>query len=190
MMRSSAYPAHRATPRFVPEQSGLSFEEVALPHLDAAYTLARYLLRDEDQAQDAVQESYLRALRHFAGFRGDNARAWLLTIVRHCCSSMRTKGRRDAGHVEFDEREHSNAMETSTPELHLVRTERTTSIQRALDALSPNDREVLILREVQGLSYDEIARSLGTPIGTVMSRLSRARRRMQALLPQESRDAG
>jgi RNA polymerase sigma-70 factor (ECF subfamily) len=176
--------------RSVPEQTRESFEEVALPHLDAAYTLARYLLRSEDEAQDAVQESYLRALRHFAGFRGDNARAWLLTIVRHCCATMRSRGRRDSAHVEFDEHQHSEHVETNTPELFLVRSESSSSIRRALDALSTNDREVLILREVHGLSYEEIARSLGAPIGTVMSRLSRARRRMQALLPQESRDAG
>lgn len=173
----------------MPEHTAQSFEEVALPHLDAAYTLARYLLRNEDDAQDAVQEAYLRAVRHFAGFRGDNARAWLLTIVRHCCATMRSRGRREAAHVEFDEHQHSEHVEAATPELFLVRSESSTSIQRALETLSSNDREVLILREVQGLSYEEIARSLGAPIGTVMSRLSRARRRMQALLPQESRDA-
>lgn len=180
---------NHAIPRSVPESTSQSFEQVALPHLDAAYTLARYLLRNDDDAQDAVQESYLRALRHFAGYRGDNARAWLLTIVRHCCATIRGRGRRDAAHIEFDEHQHSEHIETASPELFLVRSERTTSIQRALAALPSNDREVLILREVQGLSYDEIARSLGVPIGTVMSRLSRARRRMQALLPQESRDA-
>jgi RNA polymerase sigma-70 factor (ECF subfamily) len=165
------------------------FEQVVLPHLDAAYTLARYLLRDEQAAQDAVQESFLRALRHFAGYRGENARAWLLTIVRHCCATARTRGRREAAFVEFDERHHSEHVESATPELYLVRSDASEAFHRALDALSARDREVLILREVEGLSYEEIALSIGAPIGTVMSRLSRARKRMQAVVHRESRDA-
>jgi len=160
-----------------------------LPHLDAAYTLARYLLRDEDAAQDAVQESFLRALRHFAGYRGENARAWLLTIVRHCCATTRTRGRRERTFVEFDERQHSDQVETVTPELLLVRSDASDSFHRALNSLSTHDREVLVLREVEDLSYEEIALSIGAPIGTVMSRLSRARKRMQALVQRESRDA-
>jgi RNA polymerase sigma-70 factor (ECF subfamily) len=160
-----------------------------LPHLDAAYTLAHYLLRDEQAAQDAVQEAFLRALRHFSGFRGENARAWLLTIVRHCCATARTRRRREAAFVEFDERHHSEHVELATPELHLVRADASDTFRRALDSLSPADREVLILREVEDLSYEEIALAIGAPIGTVMSRLSRARKRMQALVPRESRDA-
>ena len=189
MRGSSDEPARRAHPRFVPHHTRQSFEEVALPHLDAAYTLARYLLRNADEAQDAVQESYLRALRHFAGYRGDHARAWLLTIVRHCCATMRSRGRRDADFVEFDERLHSEQVAAATPELFLVRSDASDAVHRALGALSQNDREVLMLREVEGLSYREIARVIGTPAGTVMSRLSRARRRMQSLLQPESRDA-
>jgi RNA polymerase sigma-70 factor (ECF subfamily) len=166
-----------------------SFEQVVLPHLDAAYTLARYLLRDEQSAQDAVQESFLRALRHFSGYRGESARAWLLTIVRHCCATARSRRRREGTFVEFDEREHSEHVESATPELHLVRSDASDTFRRALDSLSPNDREVLILREVEDLSYEEIALSIGAPIGTVMSRLSRARKRMQASVHRESRDA-
>jgi RNA polymerase sigma-70 factor (ECF subfamily) len=173
----------------VPELPRESFETVVLPHLDAAYTLARYLLRDEAAAEDAVQESFLRALRHFSGYRGANARAWLLTIVRHCCSTMRSRRRREADFVEFDERQHSEQIESMTPELHLVRATATNEFQRALDSLSTNDREVLILREVEDLSYEEIALAIGAPIGTVMSRLSRARKRMQAFVIRESRDA-
>lgn len=160
-----------------------------LPHLDAAYTLARYLLRSEDAAQDAVQEAFLRAVRHFDGYRGENARAWLLTIVRHCCASARTRGKREREFVEFDERHHSAHIESATPELHLVRADSSDSFHRALDSLSANDREVLILREVEDLSYGEIALTIGAPIGTVMSRLARARKRMQALVHRESRDA-
>lgn len=181
-------PAH-LTPRLVPEHTRESFEGVVLPHLDAAYTLARYLLRDEQSAQDAVQESFLRALRHFSGYRGENARAWLLTIVRHCCATARTRRRREGAFVEFDERQHSEHVESSTPELHLVRSDASDTFHRALDSLSPHDREVLILREVEDLSYEEIAMAIGAPIGTVMSRLSRARKRMQALVLRESRDA-
>ena len=161
-----------------------------VPHLDAAYTLARYLLRDEDAAQDAVQESFLRALRHFSGYRGENARAWLLTIVRHACATARARGRREATFVEFDERQHSEHHEAATPELFLVRSDASETFHRALETLSVNDREVLILREVEDLSYEDIALAIGAPIGTVMSRLSRARKRMQALVPRESRDVG
>jgi RNA polymerase sigma-70 factor (ECF subfamily) len=173
----------------VPDLTSASFEEVMLPHLDAAYTLARYLLRSEDAAQDAVQDAFLRAVRHFDGYRGDNARAWLLTIVRHCCATARTRGKRDGDLVEFDERHHSGHIESATPELHLVRSDAAESFRRALDTLSSNDREVLILREVDDLSYEEIALTIGAPIGTVMSRLARARKRMQALVHRESRDA-
>ena len=176
-------------PRLVPDHTRESFEEVVLPHLDAAYTLARYLLRDEDAAQDAVQESFLRALRHFGGYRGENARAWILTIVRHCCATARTRGRREFAFVEFDERQHSDHLEAATPELQLVRSDASDAFRRALDSLSAHDREVLILREVEDLSYEEIALSIGAPIGTVMSRLSRARKRVQALVHRESRDA-
>jgi RNA polymerase sigma-70 factor (ECF subfamily) len=174
----------------VAEHAGDSFEEALLPHLDAAYTLARYLLRDEQAAQDAVQESFLRALRHFSGYRGENARAWLLTIVRHCCATARTRRRREDAFVEFDERQHSEHIASATPDLHLVRSDASDAFYRALDSLSPHDREVLILREVESLSYEEIALAIGAPIGTVMSRLSRARKRMQTLILRESRDAG
>jgi RNA polymerase sigma-70 factor (ECF subfamily) len=160
-----------------------------MPHLDAAYTLARYLLRSEDAAQDAVQDAFLRAVRHFDGYRGGNARAWLLTIVRHCCVTARKRGQRENAFVEFDERQHSSRIDFSTPELHLVHSETRESFRSALDALSANDREVLILREVEDLTYEEIGLIIGAPIGTVMSRLSRARKRMQALVHRESRDA-
>ncbi len=177
------------TTGFVPDHSRESFEQVMLPHLDAAYTLARYLLRNDDAAQDAVQEAYLRAVRHFDGYRGENSRAWLLTIVRHCCATSRTQGRQRDAFVEFDERQHSEHVESVTPELHLVRADAVDAFQRALASLSQQDREVLILREVDDLTYEEIALSIGAPVGTVMSRLSRARKRMQALVHRESRDA-
>ena len=161
-----------------------------LPHLDAAYTVARYLLRDEQAAQDAVQEAFLRAIRHFDGYRGANARAWLLAIVRNCCATWRSKERAERAFVAFDEHEHSAAQEEATPELFLMRASDAESVRRALDALPREAKEVILLREVEDLSYQEIALTLGVPIGTVMSRLARARQRMQAILRQELRDAG
>ena len=161
-----------------------------MPHLDVAYTLARYLLRDEHAAQDVVQEAFLRAIRHFDGYRGANARAWLLAIVRNCCATWHGKERLESGFVEFDEREHSGAQEDATPEIFLMRSSAAESFRRALDSLPREAREVLVLRDVEEMSYQEIALTLGIPMGTVMSRLARARKRMQAVLRQELRDAG
>ncbi len=167
-----------------------SFESTVLPHLDAAYTLARYLVRDESVAQDIVQEAFLRAVRHFDGFAGTNARAWLLTIVRNCCATWRVRERAERRHVEFDEREHSEMAEQATPEIFLMRSDTADSLRQALDALPRDAAEILVLRDVEDLSYREIALIVGIPIGTVMSRLSRARKRMQDLLRREHRDVG
>ena len=167
-----------------------SFEQVVLPHLDAAYSVARYLVRDDHAAEDVVQEAFLRAIRHFDGYRGENARAWLLTIVRNCCATYIAKARAEQTHAEFDEREHSGTEEDSTPELFLVRSGREDALRRALDALPADAREMVILRDVQDLSYKEIALVAGIPIGTVMSRLARARKRLRDALREELRDAG
>jgi RNA polymerase sigma-70 factor (ECF subfamily) len=166
------------------------FERLVLPHLDAAYTLARYLLRDEHDAQDVVQEAALRAWRHFAGYAGGDARAWLLTIVRHGCWTAARKRRGNAQLVEFDESVHSDAAEQETPESALLRRSAGDALQAALDALPLMFREVLVLREVEGLSYDEIARVIGAPIGTVMSRLARARRRLRERVYPDALEAG
>lgn len=166
------------------------FEQLVLPHLDAAYTVARYLLRDEHAAQDVVQDAFLRALRHFDGYRGDNARAWLLAIVRNCCATWREKERRDAGTVAFDERAHSESQEDARPDVLVLRATSAEAVHRALDSLPRDAAEILVLREIEGLSYKEIALVIGAPIGTVMSRLARARKRLQDLLATEARDAG
>lgn len=156
------------------------FETVALPHLDAAYTLARYLLRDDAAAQDVVQEAYLRALKYFDRYKGGDARAWVLAIVRNTSHTWRKReGERP---VEFDERVHSASVEEHTPEAALLRAADRDMVRRALDQLSLELREVLVLREIQGLSYKEIASVAGVPIGTVMSRLARARARLERLL--------
>ncbi len=156
------------------------FEVVALPHLDAAYTLARYLMRDDAAAEDVVQEAFLRALRYFDRYRGGDARAWILAIVRNTSHTWRKRQGRPV--VEFDERVHSDAVETQTPEAALLRAADRDMVRRALDQLPLDQREVIVLREIQGLSYKEIAAVAGTPIGTVMSRLARARQRLEQLL--------
>jgi RNA polymerase sigma-70 factor (ECF subfamily) len=158
------------------------FEAVALPHLDAAYTLARYLMRDDAAAQDVVQEAFLRALKYFDRYRGGDARAWVLAIVRNTSHTWRRQQGERGAPVEFDERVHSESIEAHTPEAALLRAADRDMVRRALDQLPLELREVIVLREIQGLSYKEIAAVAGIPIGTVMSRLSRARARLEQLL--------
>jgi RNA polymerase sigma-70 factor (ECF subfamily) len=161
------------------------FEETVLPHLDAAYTLARHLLRNEDDAEDVVQDAYLRAIRHFGGFRGGNVRAWLLTIVRHTCYSWLRRHKQDARSTEFDETVHGDSRTLEDPGEEMLRGALREALDQAIDGLPVEFREVVILRDVQGLSYAEIAEVVGIPVGTVMSRLSRARQRLQRVLPVE-----
>ena len=169
-----------------------------LPHLGAAFTLARYLLREQADAEDAVQEAYLQALRYFAGFRGENARAWLLTIVRRVCYGWIERTRRQpwADPLEIESRQHPSARQQpemlddlpgagDDPETAFLHGERREQLARAVDALPFPFREVIVLREIQELSYQEIATVTGVPVGTVMSRLSRARRRLQRVLEAE-----
>jgi RNA polymerase sigma-70 factor (ECF subfamily) len=161
------------------------FEATILPHLDAAYTLARYLTRDPHEADDAVQDACLRALRYFDTFRGGDARAWLLAIVRNRCYSLRHQ-RRDASTVAFDEALHSETVDVETADAAALRTAARESLEEALRRLPEEFREVIVLRELRGLSYKEISEVAGVPIGTVMSRLSRARQRLQHALGPES----
>ena len=160
------------------------FEELLLPHLDGAYALARYLVRDEHDAQDVVQDAYLRALRHFGTLRGGDGRAWLLAIVRNCARTWRRGRRADAVTTEFDEELHSGASAAGDGEAGLRQGEARAELHRALDRLPAEFREALVLRELQGLSYREIAEVTGCPIGTVMSRLARGRQKLlEALGP-------
>ena len=164
------------------------FEVIVLPHLDAAYTLARYLTRHEHDAQDVVQDAYLRALKYFEGFRGTeggDGRAWLLAIVRNTAFTWRRRYRQEATAAEFDEQLHSEAVADVNPEATLLGTSARESLHQALDRLPPEFREVIVLRELQGLSYKEIGEVTGVPVGTVMSRLSRARSRLQRALYAE-----
>jgi RNA polymerase sigma factor (sigma-70 family) len=157
------------------------FEQIVLPHLDDAYNLARYLLRDEHDAQDAVQEAILRALRHFDGLRDSDARAWLLTIVRNCCFSWHKAHRKDRSTIPFTDAAEEIPDPRSSDDLAVEKSERK-RVQLAVDALPAELREAIVLRELSELSYREISEVTGAPIGTVMSRLSRARDRLAAAL--------
>ena len=161
------------------------FEAAVLPHLSGAYTLARYLTRNEFDANDVVQEACLRALRYFGGFRGTepgDGRAWLLAIVRNTAHTWLRRHRAEAGATEFDETLHSEAIDEEHPESDLSRTALRESLAESLRRLAPEFREVIVLRELEGLSYKEISSVVGVPVGTVMSRLSRARKRLQEAL--------
>lgn len=158
-----------------------SFEQTVLPHLDAAYNLARWLTRNNQDAEDVVQEAYLRAFRFFDGFRGGDGRAWLLAVVRNTCLTwLRARGRKEA--VEFDERVHGGESTEPTPEIRLLRKATLGSVQECMEALPLEYREAFVLRELEEMSYQEISDVAGVPIGTVMSRLSRARKRLQTCL--------
>ena len=167
------------------------FERIVLPHLDDAYTLARYLLRDQHDAQDAVQDAVLRALRYFETYRDGDARAWLLAIVRNCCLTRHRKAQVERANIAFVEDVDvvHEAAGRATDARAVEQSERA-ALQRALDGLPAEFREVIVLREVQGLSYREISDVVGVPIGTVMSRLARARRRLAAALGHDAQEAG
>lgn len=160
----------------------LNFEQALLPHLDAAYNLARWLTRNEQNAQDVVQEAYLRALRFFPGFRGDDARAWLLKIVRNTCFSWLHANRPLQEATEFDENVFPPDTGAPDPEETVLQNDSGILVRKALEKLPSNYREVVILREIEGMSYREIAEITGMPTGTVMSSLSRARGRLRHAL--------
>ena len=161
------------------------FEAVMLPHLSAAYRLARYLMRNDSDADDVVQEAFLRALKYFGGFRGESAsqsRAWLLAIVRNMAHSWRRRLHTASPTTEFDETVHSEAIADEHPGSALSRRDLRETLAEVLDRLPPEFREVIVLREMEGLSYKEISEVADVPVGTVMSRLSRARKRLQEAL--------
>ena len=168
-----------------------TFEALVLPHLDAAYNLARWLLRDVAAAEDAVQEASLRAFRYIDSLRGDDARAWLLGIVRNTCFTVLERRRSGPEIVEFDEAEFDAALgpaerSSSDPAALLEQRRLRTLIDAAIRALSPALREVIVLREFEDLDYAQIAQIVAVPVGTVMSRLSRAREKMRSVLSQSN----
>lgn len=165
-------------------QKAQRFREAALPYLDDVYTLARYLLRDASDAEDAVQECYMRALKHFDSYRGPAMKPWLFAILRNVCNA------------EYARRAHSHAAIEDTPgaadqtpmwqeneaspETEVLRNRDAGAVRKIIDALAEPFRETFVLREINNLSYREIAEAVGTPVGTVMSRLARARAMLRA----------
>jgi RNA polymerase sigma-70 factor (ECF subfamily) len=162
-----------------------SFAEKILPHLDAAYTLARWLVRNDADADDIVQEAYLRAFRYGEGFRGGDPRAWLLRIVRNTAYQWIHASRAHQPLAEFDELVHTSEAGSANPETLMMQNADSEIVERALSALPVRFREVLVLRELQGLTYKEIAEVVSMPIGTVMSSLSRARDRFRQAVSRE-----
>jgi RNA polymerase sigma-70 factor (ECF subfamily) len=160
------------------------FERVIVPHLDAAYNLARWLTGNDHDGQEVAQEAFLRALQFFAGFRGDLGRAWLLGIVRNTCFTWLKKHRGREPAAIFDEDLHSPSTEKADPQELLLRAEDHYLLRQALEELPAEFREVIVLRELESLSYKEIADIAGIPVGTVMSRLARGRDKLQQLLKE------
>ena len=173
------------------------FEKSVLPHLDAAYNLARWLTRDDQDAQDVVQEAYLRAFRYFHALRGEDARAWLLAIVRNTGYAWLQSNRPaevvaldDAGAVPADAESAGHmAPADGNPEVILLQSVNRKLVNQALEDLPVAYREVLVLRELEDLSYKEIASIAGVPLGTVMSRLARGRELLRRLLETRMRKA-
>jgi len=159
------------------EVGGLT--ELLLSHLDSAYNLARWLMRNDEDADDVVQEAYLRAFQYSAGFRGGDARAWLLTIVRNTSYRWLRNTPAHDRVVQFDEEVHTSGTRISTPEELLLQNADGRLVEKALSELPVRFREILVLRELEGFSYREIADIMGVPMGTVMSMLSRARSRFR-----------
>lgn len=158
------------------------FERKVLPHLDAAYNLARFLMRNDQDAEDVVQEAALRAFRFFASFRGENSRAWFLSIVRNTSFTVLKRNRPDEANVVFDEELHGAQTPPLEAGVALDRAQDRQTIRAAIEQLPPEFRETITLRELEDLSYKEIADIAGAPIGTIMSRLARARRQLQVTL--------
>ncbi len=161
-----------------------------MPHLRAAYNLARWLARDVHDAEDIVQEAFVRAFGFFEGFHGQDARAWLLAIVRNTCYTWLRQNRSQPLETAFDEEVHSPEAGLLDPEALLVQEADSRLVQEALEALPRESREVLVLRELEGLSYKQISEVAGVPLGTVMSRLARARQALQARLSRRSPGGG
>jgi RNA polymerase sigma-70 factor (ECF subfamily) len=158
------------------------FEQTMLPHLDAAYNLARWLLRHEHDAEDAVQDAFLRAHQAFDRFRGGDGRAWLLTIVRNVCYSRLREQRRSAAPEAFDDETHGSTFDPAAANAIAWHETKSALLRQALEHLPAEFREVIVLHELEGLAYREIAAVAGIPIGTVMSRLARARQKLQTEL--------
>jgi RNA polymerase sigma factor (sigma-70 family) len=159
-------------------------QAMILPHLDAAFNLARWLTRNDHDAEDVVQEAYLRAHRFFDSFHGTDGKAWLLAIVRNTTYTWLERNRPADKMIEFQEARHGGSSPEKDPQDALLQREAHDSLRRAIEDLPPEFRDAIILREFEGLSYKEIAQIVGAPIGTVMSRLARGRERLQQSLAE------
>jgi RNA polymerase sigma-70 factor (ECF subfamily) len=169
------------------EERRRKFEAEALPHLDAAYNLARWLSRSPADAEDIVQDAMLRAWRAYDGFRGGDVRPWLLAIVRNCWRNAAADRHRRRQEALEDGAPETLSFDGEDPEALAVRASEGRQLDRAIAALPEDFREILILREVEDMSYREIADVVGVPIGTVMSRLARARGLLREKWPEEER---
>src|SRR3984893_2997860 len=167
-----------------------SFEEVVLPHLDAAFNYARWLTKNDADAEDVVQDAYVRALRFFSSLRGEDARAWLFTIVRNTWYGRFPRRAASPAMTVADEDADDQAAAGLDPEAQLIQQQTVEQVRRALETLPTDFREVLVLRELEGLSYKEIAAIVGIPLGTVMSRLARARERLAGVLTTSELNGG
>lgn len=162
------------------------FDRIALPHIDAAYNVARWLTRHDHDAEDVVQEAYLRAFQFFRGFQGDTGRAWLLQIVRNTCYTWQARKRPAAASPTDRKVLDEMVSPTLNPETQLERREDRRLLRQAIDSLPIEFREVIVLRELEELSYKDIARITEVPMGTVMSRLARARERLREILDHDA----
>jgi RNA polymerase sigma factor (sigma-70 family) len=162
-----------------------SFEEAVLPHLDAAFNLARWLMRNPADAEDVVQEAYLRAFKFFGGFHGTDGRSWLLAIVRNTCYTWMQHNRSPALAISLDDDVLEIESKDLNPEALLLQSADTQMVRQALEDLPVEFREVLVLRELEEMSYREIASITDLPLGTVMSRLARGRKRLQLALTNQ-----
>jgi RNA polymerase sigma factor (sigma-70 family) len=172
-VKDARLPAHNSRARFA---------QAVFPPLDPAYNLARWLTRNDHDAEEVVQEAYLRAWKFFGSFHGGESRPWLLTIVRHTCYTWLQHNRAHDLTTVFDEEIHSVASESANPETLLLHRANQQMLRDALEALPVALREIVVLRELEELSYKEIAAMTAVPLGTVLSRLARARKRLQQCL--------
>ncbi|HJP90746.1 MAG TPA: sigma-70 family RNA polymerase sigma factor [Pyrinomonadaceae bacterium] len=172
-------------PRFSDQGKVVRFEEIALPHLSAAYNLARWLVHNEHDAEDLVQEAFLRAFKSFSGYYGGNSRAWVLTIVRNTCYTWLQRNRVLDLAEPIDDKLDELELDLADPEMLFLQSVNAQIVRQALQELPVEFREVVVLREMEGLAYKEIANVIDVPLGTVMSRLARGRKRLQSLLANQ-----
>lgn len=165
-----------------PQEKLARFEQEISPHLGSAYNLARWLMRSQEDAEDAVQEAFLRAFSAMGNLRGQDTKPWLLTIVRNTCFTRLKKIRNAAGTVALEEELEQLSEPSPDPERTLIISSDREQVRKALEELPPDFREAIVLRELEGLSYKEIASATGIPLGTVMSRLARGRDWLKRIL--------